>query len=197
MYSYNEGAQASFFQSWRASKSVCIVLINLPCCTCTNQASNLFTSDTPDAPINVTAEELPDSDPNDDSCILVIDLRPPSNIDENHIKNYFIQFPSGDETIPNTGSGLIRVPNCTDIHLNVSAVNSCGTIGASAIGIEPKFISTSTPTTSTPTSTPTTSAPTTSASTTNESTGPGSESSSTLASTTLCAVLLVIGVLSS
>ena len=87
------------------------------------------------------------------------------------------------------------VPNCTqDIRLNVSAVNSCGTIGASASGIEPKFMSTSTPTTSTPTSTPTTSAPTTSASTTATNAG---ESSSILASTTLCAVLMVISVLSS
>ena len=144
-----------------------------------------FTSDAPDAPINVTAEESSDSDPNDNSCILHIDLRPPSNIDVNHIKHYFIQFPSGDRTIPNTGNGPIRVPNCTqDIRLNVSAVNICGTVGASASDIEPKRIM----------PTPTTSAPTT---TTNKSTGSGSELSLTLASTTLCAVLLVISVLSS
>ena len=175
---------------------MCIVLTNLP--VLTMQALNLLTSDTPDAPINVTAEESPDSDPNDDSCMLVIDLRPPSNIDMNHIDCYIIQFLSENRTIPNTGSGTIKVPDCTqDIRLNVSAINSCGTIGASASDIKPKFITTSTPTTSTPTSTPTTSAPTTSAATTNESTGPGSESSSTLASTTLCAVLLVISVLSS
>ena len=113
-----------------------------------------------------------------------IDLCPPSNIDMNHIKHYFIRFPSGDRTIPNTGTGTIRVPNCTqDIRLNVSAVNICGTVGASASDIEPKRILMPTPTTS--------------ASTTNESTGSGSELSSTLASTTLCAVLLVISVLSS
>ena len=180
------GAKASFFQSWRASKSVCIVLTYLPFCTCTNQALNLllfFISDAPDAPINVTAEESPDSDPNDDSCILHIDLRPPTNTDMNHIKHYLIQFPSGDRTIPNTGTGSINVPNCTqDIRLKVSAVNICDTVGASASDIEPKRIM----------PTPTTFAPIT-----NESTGSGSELSLTLASTTLCAVLLVISVLSS
>ena len=178
---------------------MCIVLTYLPFCTCTNQALNLFTSDAPDAPVNVTAEESPDSDPNDNCCILHIDLRPPSNIDVNHIMHYFIQFPSGDRTIPNTGNGPIKVPNCTqDIRLNVSAVNICGTIGASASDIEPKRIM-PTPTTSTPTtSAPTTSASTISASTNkNKSTGSGSELSLTLASTTLCAVLLVISVLSS
>ena len=179
---------------------MCIVLTNLP--VLTMQALNLLTSDTPDAPINVTAEESPDSDPNDDSCMLVIDLRPPSNIDMNHIKHYCVQFPSGNRTIPNTGTGCIKVPNCTqDIRLNVSAVNSCDIVGASASDIEPMFITTSTPTTSAATTDSSTgpgseSSPT-SAATTDSSTGPGSESSSTLVSTTLCAVLLVISVLSS
>ena len=123
---------------------MCTVLTNLPCCTSTNQALNLllfFTSDAPDAPINITAEELPDNDPNDDSCMLHIRLCPPSNIDVKHIMHYFVQFPSGYQNISNTGAGCVMVPNCTqDIRLNVSAVNTCGTVGAIASDIEPLFI---------------------------------------------------------
>ena len=83
-----------------------------------------------------------------------------SNIDVNHIKYYFVQFPSGYQNISNTGAGnIIVVPDCTqDVCLNVSAVNICGTVGASISDIEPMFI----PTTATTT---------------------GSESSLTLAST--------------
>ena len=118
---------------------MCIVLTNLPCCTSTNQALNLllfFTSDAPGVPINITAEEILDSNPNDDSCMIIIHLCPPNNTDMNHIDRYFIQFPSGDGYIPNTGSGTIRVPNCRNkdnIRLNVSAVNICGTVGASTM----------------------------------------------------------------
>ena len=142
----------------------------------------------PDAPINVTAEEILDSNRNDDSCKLLIYLRPPSNIDENYIKHYFVQFPSGHQNISGAGC-IVVVRNCNqDVRLNVSAVNTCNTLGASVSDIEPMFIIRES----------TTSAPAVADDSDGfNQTTTDSESSSTLASTTLCAVLLVISVLSS
>lgn len=127
----------------------------------------------PDVPNKVMAEEMPDSDPDDNNCKLLIQLSPPSNIDKNHIQHYLVQYPSGHQNLTDT-VGIVTVPNCTlDVRLNVSAVNICDEIGASASDIEPMFMKPNNPTTT---------SAMTSAST--------SESIST--SSTLCAVLLII-----
>ena len=104
-----------------------------------SQFDFLFISDAPDAPEEIAAEEMPDSDPNDSSCKIHIQLSPPSNIDTNYISHYLVQYPSGNQTFRST-VGIVTLPECTpEVHLNISAINICGKVGASASDIKPTF----------------------------------------------------------
>ena len=126
---------------------------------------------------------MPDNDPDDSSCKLIImQLSPPSNIDVKHIKKYIVQYPSGQQDVTSNAVGqMVIVPNCTmDVRLNVSAVNTCGTVGPSVNDIEPNFMARND-----------SSASTTESSSTSASTVLDNYSVSTVASSTLHAVLLI------
>ena len=101
--------------------------------------------DEPGAPEEVKVFEIPDDRRSRGICVLTLQLSHPSDValDEIPHLSYFVYYHGQQrEVITAATSNIFVVQNCTpDLLINVTAVNRCGNMGGSVIGIAPEFLS--------------------------------------------------------
>lgn len=73
-------------------------------------------------------------------CNLITQLNSPSNINQDDIDHYIVDYQLGTVMISGTLDTFI-VRNCTpDLRIKITAVNRCGTLGNSSPDIIPIFL---------------------------------------------------------
>ena len=102
--------------------------------------------DGPGAPEEVKVFEIPDDHRSSGVCVLMLQLNHPSDValDEIPHLSYFVYYHGQQQEVITSAatSYIFVVQNCTpDLLINVTAVNRCGNMGGSVIGIAPEFLS--------------------------------------------------------
>ena len=83
--------------------------------------------------------EIRDNGNVEGSCVFTLRLSPPGNIGPDDIM-YYIDYQSQRDVITSTSYTFIAL-NCTPkLHINVTAVNRCGSIGESVTDVVPIFL---------------------------------------------------------
>ena len=73
------------------------------------------------------------------SCVFTLRLSPPDNIGPDDIM-YYIDYQSQQDVISSTSYTFIALNCTTNLRINVTAVNRCGSIGRSVINVVPMFL---------------------------------------------------------
>ena len=102
----------------------------------------LHNSDKPGQPEEVTVMEIQGT-PGEmkNSCVFLLQLNPPSNINADDVNHYIIDYQSNQPVTTDDTSKTFAVSNCSrDLRVRVTAVNRCGASGNSTSDIVPRFM---------------------------------------------------------
>lgn len=75
------------------------------------------------------------------SCVLLLQLNPPGNINADDVDHYIIDYQSSQPVTTSDTSKTFEVSNCSrDLRFRVTAVNRCDVSGNSTSDIAPRFL---------------------------------------------------------